>query len=152
MEIVRKQEIHHQIRNNLQIISSLLDLQAEKFNNRRYIKDSEVLEVFRGSQDRIISMALIHEELYRGQRLDKLDFSSYIKKLADNLFLTYRLEDENISLHTDIEDNLFFDIDTVLPLGMIVNELVSNSLKHAFQGRDKGEIRIKLYRKRFSRI
>src|SRR5271157_2061099 len=101
MEIVRKQGIHHRIRNNLQIISSLLDLQAEKFNNRGYIKDSEVLEVFRVSQDRIISMALIHEELYRGQRLDKLDFSSDIKKLADNLFLTYRLEDENISLHTD---------------------------------------------------
>jgi two-component sensor histidine kinase len=63
--------------------------------------------------------------------------------------MTYRLENENINLNTNIEDNLFFDIDTVLPLGMIVNELVSNSLKYAFQGRDKGEIRIKLYRKIF---
>jgi two-component sensor histidine kinase len=149
MEIVRKQEIHHRIRNNLQIIFSLLDLQAEKFNNRGYIKDSEVLEIFRMSQDRIMSMALIHEELYKSGRLDKLDFSSYIKKLIDNPFLTYRLENENISVNMNIEENLFFDINTVIPLGMIINELVFNSLKHAFQGREEGEIRIKLYRKRF---
>ncbi len=149
MEIVRKQEIHHRIKNNLQIISSLLDLQADKFNNKGYIKDSEVLEAFRVSQDRIISMALIHEELYKSGKLDKLDFSSYIKKLADNLFLAYGLENENISLNIDMEENFFFDIDTVIPLGIIVNELVSNSLKHAFQGKDKGKIQIKFCRKRF---
>ena len=63
--------------------------------------------------------------------------------------MTYRLENENISLNTDMEENFFFDIDTVLPLGMIVTELVSNSLKHAFQGKDKGEIRLKFYSKKF---
>jgi two-component sensor histidine kinase len=146
IEVARKQEIHHRIKNNLQVISSLLDLQAEKFMDRDDIKDSEVLEAFRESQDRVVSMALIHEELYKSGGIDTLDFSSYIEELADNLFLTYRLGNRDISLSMDLEENLFFDMDTSVPLGMIVNELVSNSLKHAFQGRDKGEIRIKLYR------
>ena len=130
----------------MQVISSLLDLQAEKFNNREDIKDSEVLEAFRESQDRVRSMALIHEELYKGGGIDTLDFSSYIEELAENLFLTYRLGNTDISLNMDLEENIFFDMDTAVPLGIIVNELVSNSLKHAFIGRDKGEIRIKLRR------
>jgi two-component sensor histidine kinase len=73
IEIVGRQEIHHRIKNNLQIISSLLDLQAEKFRARKNIKDFEVLETFRESQDRVISMALIHEELYRSDGVEKLD-------------------------------------------------------------------------------
>ena len=87
-------------------------------------------------------MALIHEELYKGGGFDKLNFSPYIEELAENLFLTYRLGNTDISLNMDLEENLYFDMDTAVPLGMIVNELVSNSLKHAFPGRDKGEIRI----------
>jgi PAS domain S-box-containing protein len=146
IEIVRKKEIHHRIKNNLQVISSLLDLQAEKFNNRECIKDSEVLEAFRESQDRVISMALVHEELYKGGGIDKLDFSSYIEKLAENLFMTYRIGDNHINLNIDLEENLFFDMDTAVPLGIIVNELVSNSLKHAFTCIDTGEIRIKFCR------
>jgi PAS domain S-box-containing protein len=148
IEIVRKQEIHHRIKNNLQVISSLLDLQAEKFKNREDIKDSEVLEAFRESQDRVISMALIHEELHKGGEIDTLDFSSYIEELAENLFSTYRVGSRDISLNLDLEKNLSFDLDTAVPLGMIVNELVSNSFKHAFPGRDKGEIRIKLFREK----
>jgi len=148
IEISRKKEIHHRIKNNLQVISSLLDLQAEQFKNRENIKDSEVLEAFRESQDRVISMALIHEELYKGGEVDTLDFSSYIEELANSLFLTYSLGNAAISLNVDTEENIFFDMDTAVPLGMIVNELVSNSLKHAFQGRDKGKIRIKLCREK----
>ena len=146
IEIIRKKEIHHRIKNNLQVISSLLDLQAEKFNGRRNIKDSEVLEAFRESQDRVISMALIHEELYKGGGFDTLNFSPYIEELADNLFHTYRLGNTNVSLNMDLEENTFFDMDTSVPLGMIINELVSNSLKHAFIGRERGKIRIKLIR------
>lgn len=146
INIFRKKEIHHRIKNNLQVISSLLDLQADKFSNRECIKDSEVLEAFRESQNRVISMALIHEELYKGGRLDTLDLSSYIKELAENLFLTYKLSSTDISLKTDFEENLFFDMDNAVPLGIIVNELVSNSLKHAFSEKDKGEISIKLCR------
>jgi two-component sensor histidine kinase len=156
IEIVRKQEIHHIIKNNLQVISSMLDLQAETFRDQECIKDSEVLKAFRESQNRVISMALIHEELYKGrgfkgegfdgEGFETLNFSQYIEKLAANLFLTNRLENTDVSLNMDLEENLFFDMDTAVPLGMIVNELVSNSLKHAFPGRDKGETRIKLSR------
>lgn len=147
IEIARKKEIHHRIKNNLQVISSLLDLQAEQFRSRENIKDSEVLEAFRESQDRVISMALIHEELYKSEEFETLNFSPYIEELAENLFETYSLGDTKITLSMDLEENLFFDMDTAVPLGMIVNELVSNSLKHAFIGRHKGEIRIELYRK-----
>jgi two-component sensor histidine kinase len=140
LEIVRKKEIHHRIKNNLQVISSLLDLQADKFDNPK------VIEAFRESQNRVISMALIHEELYKGGGNDTLDFSTYAKELAENLFQTYILNSKNIHLNTDLEENAFFDMDTAVPLGIIVNELVSNSLKHAFPGRDEGEIQIKLHR------
>jgi PAS domain S-box-containing protein len=146
IETIRKQEIHHRVKNNLQVISSLLDLQAEKFDNKECIKDSEVLEAFKESQNRVISMALIHEEFHKGGGIDTLNFSQYIKNLADNLFLTYKFGSDGTILDMDIEENIFFDMDTSIPLGMIINELVSNSLKHAFSGREKGEIKIKLHR------
>ena len=91
-------------------------------------------------------MALIHEELHKSEETDTLHFSQYIVQLVDNLFLTYRLGNENISLNMNIDEDIFFDIDTAVPLGMIINELVSNSFKYAFVDRDKGEIRIKLRR------
>jgi two-component sensor histidine kinase len=140
MDKVRIKEIHHRIKNNLQIISSLLDLQAEKF------EDENVIEAFREGQNRVISMSLIHEELYKGGGTDKLDFSAYLKKLAENLFKTYNLSGKNISLSLDLEEDTFLDIDTAVPLGIIVNELVSNSLKHAFPEDKAGKIRIKLCR------
>jgi PAS domain S-box-containing protein len=139
-EGARKKEIHHRIKNNLQVISSLLDLQADKFN------DPKVIEAFRESQSRVISMALIHEELYKEEETDTLNFSEYLKKLAENLFQTYKLSSKNIHLKMNLEENSLFNMDTAVPLGIIVNELVSNSLKHAFIGRDKGEIQIKLCR------
>ena len=148
----RIREIHHRIKNNLQVISSLLDLQAEKFRGKKEIQDLEVLEAFRESQDRVISMALIHEELYKdegskGKEFELLNFSPYVKELAENLFQTYRLGNTNISLDMDLDENLLFNMDIAVPLGMILNELVSNSLKYAFPSRDKGEIQIKLHRK-----
>ncbi|HEY3363201.1 MAG TPA: PAS domain S-box protein [Methanosarcina sp.] len=146
IETIRKKEIHHRIKNNLQVISSLLDLQAEKFRNRKNINELEVLEAFRESQDRVISMALIHEELYRGEELDKLNFSLYIKELADALFLTYKLGNVDVSLNMDLEENILLDMDTAVPLGIIINELISNSLKYAFSDRDKGEIQIKFHK------
>jgi len=139
IEEARIKEIHHRIKNNLQVISSLLDLQAEKFN------DKEVLEAFRESHSRVLSMSLIHEELYRGEGNDKLDFSAYLQKLAEKLFQTYSLTDKNIQLSMNLEERAFFDIDIAIPLGIIVNELVSNSLKHAFPEKE-GEIRVHLRR------
>jgi PAS domain S-box len=146
IEIARKQEIHHRIKNNLQVISSLLDLQAEKFRGKKKIEDSNVLEAFKESQDRVVSMALIHEELHKGVELDTLNISNYIEELADNLLSTYRVGNNSIILDTDIEEDIFFDMDTAVPLGIIVNELISNSLKHAFPNRNNGEIQIKLHR------
>jgi PAS domain S-box-containing protein len=140
LETARKKEIHHRIKNNLQVIYSLLDLQADKFDNPK------VIEAFRESQNRVISMALIHEELYKGEGTDTLNFSEYLKKLVENLFQTYSLSSKNLSLCTDLEENTFFNMDTAVPLGIIVNELVSNSLKHAFTEDQEGEVRIKLCR------
>jgi two-component sensor histidine kinase len=91
-------------------------------------------------------MALIHEELYKGEGTDTLNFSEYLKKLAENLFQTYSLSGKNLSLCTDLDENAFFNMDTAVPLGIIVNELVSNSLKHAFTEDLGGQIRIKLCR------
>lgn len=145
-EIARKKEIHHRIKNNLQVISSLLDLQAERFKNRKTVQTSEVLDSFMESQNRVASMALIHEELHRGGKGDTLNFSTYLQKLSENLFQTNRLGNSDISLEISLEESIFFDMDTAVPLGIIVNELVSNSLKHAFPGREKGNIQIELFR------
>ncbi|AKB49440.1 Sensory transduction histidine kinase [Methanosarcina barkeri str. Wiesmoor] len=140
LEKVRIKEIHHRIKNNLQVISSLLDLQAEKF------EDKKVKQAFSESQNRVFSMSLIHEELYKGGQAEKLNFSAYLEKLADNLLMTYRLSRINIRLNMDLEENAFLDMDTAVPLGIIVNELISNSLKHAFTEKKEGEIGIQLRR------
>ena len=146
LETARLREIHHRIKNNLQVISSLLDLQAENLNSKTDLTHSEILEAFRDSQDRVASIALIHEELYAGKGTDSLNFSLYLKKLVKSLFQTYRVGNSNISLKLDLPENIFFDMDNAIPLGIIVNELVSNSLKHAFPDMDAGEIRIKITR------
>lgn len=93
-----------------------------------------------------MSIALIHEELHEGGGNNTLYFSPYLEKLVENLFQTYSIGNVDISLNMDLEDSIFFDMDTAVPLGIIVNELISNSLKHAFKGRSKGKIQIKLHK------
>ncbi|WP_370273672.1 PAS domain-containing protein [Methanosarcina sp. MSH10X1] len=136
---IRKKEIHHRIKNNLQVISSLLELQAERFSEK------EVLEAFRESQNRVATMAIIHEELYRSRNNETLDFSEYLQKLTVDLLRSYTVRKDDIRMVLDIEET-FLGMDTAVPLGIIINELVSNSLKHAFPQDRKGEIRIKLCR------
>ncbi|AKB76746.1 sensory transduction histidine kinase [Methanosarcina horonobensis HB-1 = JCM 15518] len=138
MDKIRIKEIHHRIKNNLQVICSLLSLEADKFS------DEKMLEAFRESQNRVASMALIHEELYRGDKNDALDFAAYLRKFASDLFSSYNLGN-NVSLRMDLEQ-AYLDMDTAIPLGIIVNELISNSLKHAFPAGSKGEICINLQR------
>lgn len=139
VEEFRKKEIHHRIKNNLQVISSLLELQAEKFS------DMNVLEAFRESQNRVATMSIIHEELYRSRNNETLDFSAYLLRLTSELFHSYIIRKEDIEMQLDIEE-VFLGMDTAVPLGIIVNELVSNSLKHAFPSGRKGKIHIKLSR------
>lgn len=146
IEDARKKEIHHRIKNNLQVISSLLDLQAEKFNGNENYDTSKVLAAFRDSQNRVISMALIHEELYGSREVSTLNFATYLQKLTEELFRCYNIGTSGTQMILEIEENTFFDMDTAVPLGMIVNELVSNSLKHAFPGGKTGKIQIKLFR------
>jgi PAS domain S-box-containing protein len=131
-------EIHHRVKNNLQIISSLLDLQTE------YIKDKRALRVFNETQGRVRSMALIHEVLYQSEDLSKIDFVEYIRNLGAYLLQSYGIKSNKVKLNIDVE-NTSMGIDNAIQCGLIINELVSNSLKHAFPGRKKGEIRISLH-------
>lgn len=128
-------EIHHRVKNNLMIISSLLNLQS------RYMKDKQVLDVFKDSQNRARSMAIIHDRLYHSSHLKRIDIGDYIQTLAGDLFRTYATDPTRIKLNFDIEE-VMVDINTMIPLGLIVNELLSNSLKHAFPEEREGHIDI----------
>jgi PAS domain S-box-containing protein len=144
IEQIRIKEVHHRIKNNLQVISSLLDLQADTFSNLKVCKVPEVVEAFKESQNRVASMALIHEELYKGNNIDALDFAAYLNKLTADLFSSYNPgNNHNISLKLNLEQ-VYLNMSTAIPLGIIVNELVSNSFKHAFPAGKKGEIQINL--------
>ncbi len=138
-EQLRKKEINHRIKNNLQIVSSLLDLQAEKFS------DKKVIEAFKESESRILSMSLIHQELYESGKLDSLDFSSYLHKLIEDLLNSYNTKDCKVQVHLDV-DSAFLLVDTAVSLGIIINELFTNSIKYAFPAGTRGEIRISLIR------
>ncbi|NNF01222.1 MAG: diguanylate cyclase, partial [Bacteroidia bacterium] len=129
-------EIHHRVKNNLQIIISLFNLQSN------YISNKNALRVLREGQDRIKSMALIHERFYQSDGLSKIDFDDYIYKLTENLFLSYVVDTRKINLAIQA-DKVSVDIDTAVPCGLIINELVSNSLKHAFEPDETGEIFIR---------
>ncbi len=132
------QEIHHRVKNNLQIISSLIALQAG------YTNDEQVHQMFRESQSRIRSMALIHEQLYRSHDLARIDFSRYIDELTSNLMHSYQKTIGRIRLQVH-SDPIYLDIDTAIPCGLIINELVSNALKHAFPNGREGIITLEFH-------
>ncbi|MBI5591519.1 MAG: hypothetical protein HY881_13660 [Deltaproteobacteria bacterium] len=136
-------EIHHRVKNNLQIIQSMLNLQLPQ------IKDEKAIALFKESQNRVYSMALIHEKLYQSESLAKIDFHEYIKSLTSYLFISYGATARAIRPRIRIED-ISLDVDTTIPCALIINELVSNSLKHAFpasrRAEETGEITIGLRR------
>lgn len=130
-------EVHHRVKNNLQVISSLLNIQS------RYIEDKQTISIFKESQNRIQSMALIHEKLYQSKDLIKVDFAQYIRNLAMNLFHCYNVSEDLISLNINV-NHVSLSINTAIPCGLITNELVSNALKYAFQEDVQGIIYIEL--------
>lgn len=131
-------EIHHRVKNNLQVISSLLALQS------KYIEDDNALVALQQGQDRVHSMALIHEDLYRSENLTGVDTEIYFDQLVDNLFESYNIHEDRIEMKMDVEA-ISLDVDTMIPLGLILNELVSNALKHAFSDDQKGLIQVSLH-------
>ena len=130
-------EIHHRVKNNMQVISSLLDLQA---NN---IKEATVRDLFKESQQRIKSMALVHERLYQSQSLAQIDFMEYTKSLAQYLLRSYAPKANHIRLRYDLM-SVRLSVEKAIPCGLIINELVSNAFKHAFPNGQVGEIFIGL--------
>ncbi|MEF8874209.1 MAG: histidine kinase dimerization/phosphoacceptor domain -containing protein [Candidatus Thermoplasmatota archaeon] len=131
------QEIHHRVKNNMQIILSMLDRQA------RYFENQEMDEILNETRNRIMSMSMVHNKLYRSENMARIDFSEYCEALGNQVINTYKNDDSAIRLQTDIED-VSFDIDTLIPLGLIITELVSNSMKHAFEEGEKGKIGIEM--------
>lgn len=130
-------EIHHRVKNNLQIVSSLLNVQAH------YVQDENIAEVLEECRNRVRSMALIHESLYRSENLAKVDFARYISSLTTSLFSSFGADRRRIKLDLDLE-KVFLSIDRAISCGLIVNELISNCLKHAFPGQEAGKVQIKL--------
>ncbi len=128
-------EVHHRVKNNMQVISSILSLQSAG------IKNPKILDILRESQNRIKAMAFIHERLYRTKDFSQLKFSAYVKSLTESLVSTYEVRKKDLELDFHIEE-VFLNLDSAIPCGLILNELISNSLKYAFEGREKGKISV----------
>lgn len=130
-------EVHHRVKNNLQVISSLLNMQMEQ------LADSAMMPVFRESQQRVQAMAMIHERLYGQDHLEQLDFRDYVENLAGDLFCAFGIESSSIALRLDLNE-VWLDLDQAVPCGLILNELLTNALKYAFPGSRRGEICVEL--------
>jgi len=135
---VMLRDVHHRVKNNLQVIASLLGLQAE------YVQDRRVLEALADSQNRVRAMALVHERIYQSQDLATVDLGAYLRDLAERLFAALGA-DANVTLDVDAEP-IALSMDAAIPCGLLVSELVSNSIKHAFPGGRRGTVRITLHR------
>ena len=134
-------EIHHRVKNNMQVISSLFNLQAG------HIKDENARRMLKEGQLRIRSMALVHEKLYQSRDLSRVDFANYLRSLSAHLFQFFKVDAGRIRLETDLED-VHLDINSAVPCGLLVSELISNALKHAFPGDRKGTVGIGLQRRK----
>jgi len=130
-------EIHHRVKNNLQIVSSMLNLQMDQ------LSDTKAIELFKESQNRVRSIALFHERLYQSRDLGRVEIAEYLRGLAHGSFVTYGVNPDDIVLAVHTED-IPLGVDAAISCGLIVNELVSNSLKHAFPDRRKGRVEVTL--------
>jgi two-component system, sensor histidine kinase PdtaS len=145
-EILLK-EVHHRVKNNFSVVSSLLYLQSNR------IQDKKAQEIFLISWDRILSMALIHEKLYQSSNLISINFADYIKKLSNDLFHTYDIDQGKVTLLTEV-DEVALGVDQAIPCGLIVNELISNALKYGFpkDNQARGQIKISLHIKNENQV
>jgi two-component sensor histidine kinase len=132
------QEIHHRVKNNLQVVASLLDMQAEA------VADPRVRAAFEDSQARLHAMALIHEQLYQGASLAHLNAADYLRRLSTRLFETYSRTNGRITLEIEVED-IALELNVAIPCGLMLNELLSNALKHAFPGGQPGAVAVTLH-------
>ncbi|WAC04578.1 MAG: PAS domain S-box protein [Methanoregula sp.] len=139
-KVVLLREIHHRVKNNLQIIISLLKLQS------RYMTDENTVAAFRECQNRVMAMSLVHEKLYQSEDISKIDLGNYVRFLGNSLFQFFGRSEKGVTFSTDIR-NISLDINTAIPVGLMINELVSNSLKHAFPDGKIGEISIAIHQK-----
>jgi PAS domain S-box-containing protein len=137
-KVVLLREVHHRVRNNFQIIISLLSLQS------RSIGDEKVTRAMKESQNRIQAMSFVHERLYTSTDLARIDLEPYVKYMTSQLFNLFTVRPGTISLNLDVK-NIFVDINTAIPLGLVINELITNSLKHAFPKGRKGQITISIH-------
>ena len=132
-------EIHHRVKNNLQVLSSLLHLQS------RQITDETALDAVREGQNRVDAMGLIHQKLYMGDNMAAVEMQDYLKNLGDTLLDAFGLDDERVKIAYHLEP-MHLDVDTAIPLGLIINELMTNSLKYAFPGSRSGTLDISLWK------
>lgn len=130
-------EIHHRVKNNLQVVSALLTLQS------KHLKDEKAISALEEGKGRVNSMALIHQDLYQHDNLKGVNSKDYISKLVKDLLSTYHVDQKKIHVDSDI-DSIMLDVDTMVPLGLVVNELITNSIKHAFELQEAGWIKILL--------
>ncbi|MFD2101101.1 sensor histidine kinase [Flagellimonas iocasae] len=138
-EILLK-EVHHRVKNNLQTVSSLLSLQS------RAIADEKISNIIKSSQNRVVSMAMVHEMLYkRDDYLSKIELKPYVKELCDYLVRSVKGNTNNVKVDLDIDDNKL-SIDTVIPLGLIINETITNALKYGITEGHGGEIHVSLHK------
>jgi two-component sensor histidine kinase len=143
-ELVREEkelllrEIHHRVKNNLQVITSLLSLQAHK------VSDPKTRALLHESQNRVRAMAIVHETLYRSDDLHAVDCAEYLRALAGPLYQSYGLEPGAVELRVQVPPGTRISLEAATPFGLIVNELISNALKHAFPGGRRGEIVVRL--------
>jgi len=138
-------EIHHRVKNNLQVISSLLSLQSQ------HVTDETTLNMFTESRRRVRSMGIVHEKLYRSESLSRVNFKDYLQSLARHLFQVYTIDPKLIQLSFDVTE-ISLDINTAIPCGLLVSELISNALKHAFPAGSKGEVKIAMQQTKGNKI
>lgn len=139
-------EIHHRVKNNLQVISSLINLQLRGVNDHR-----RAVDLMKVIQNRIYSISLVHEKLYQGENFLILDFGEYVRALIEHLFYSYGVNQETVDLKINAR-GIFLDPDTAVSCGLIINELVSNSLNHAFPEDRKGEVKIDIRADKDNRV